>query len=85
MYEYNLKVFKSIIAEIEVEGTFESTVSVPSSGSYYFGFLNENYDDVTLTLNVDQGSRTEISTLTSQTTVYSTRESTMPWFWPAQD
>ena len=34
---------------------YEFTVAVPSSGEYYFAFLNRNYNPVKITLSIDTG------------------------------
>jgi hypothetical protein len=57
----------------------EFTVTIPSSGEYYFVFQNtDNYNAVTITLDIDTGLQQTEYTVTNEHTVYSTQQTVFP-------
>jgi hypothetical protein len=58
---------------------YDLTVKVPSSGEYYFVFLNEDrYRAAEITLNADAGIQQREFTVTTEHTAYSTQQTVFP-------
>ena len=53
--------------------SYESTTNIPATATYYFVFLNENNDPVSITLHVDGGMHTEVLTTTREQVDYLTQ------------
>ena len=56
---------------------YDSTVDIPSSGTYHIVFINNGHNDATITLNVDYISPLTAATMTEVHTEYSTQTSTI--------
>jgi len=54
---------------------YETTVTIPSSGTYHVVFLNKNKQDLSITVNVDTVAQQTVVTKTEKHTYYSTEQS----------
>jgi len=70
-----VKTFNRVTAARMDTSEYELTTNIPSSGEYYFVFLNPHGDPVTISLNVDGGVQEMVTIATSVRTISSTKVS----------